>query len=114
VAEHVGPAVVNGDPRSLTNTKSDTSLSPEPSGGGGQTCSAAILTKTRRGRSRGPPAFPFRLLPVLPPQLAAFCPSTRYTDARPILSALAISVGLMPPAFSSRTCETSIDGGRPL
>jgi hypothetical protein len=38
----------------------------------------------------------------------------RYTDARPILSALAISVGPFPSAFSFRTWSASIEAGRPL
>jgi len=43
----------------------------------------------------------------------AGAPSTRYTDARPILSALAMSTGRMPCAFNSRTRAASIEGGRP-
>jgi hypothetical protein len=35
--------------------------------------------------------------------LAAFCPGTQHTDALPILSALAMSVGRMPHAFT-RPC----------
>jgi hypothetical protein len=44
-------------------------------------------------------------------QWSAFWPSTRYTDARPILSTFAISEGRMPCAFISRTREASIEGG---
>jgi hypothetical protein len=43
-----------------------------------------------------------------------FDANTRYTDARPILSTLAMSEGRMPWSFNSRTREASIDGGRPL
>jgi hypothetical protein len=39
------------------------------------------------------------------------CASSLYTDARPILSAFAMSEGRTPWAFSSRTREASIDGG---
>jgi hypothetical protein len=39
---------------------------------------------------------------------------TLYTKARSIVSALAMSTGRMPCAFSSRTREASIEGGRPL
>jgi hypothetical protein len=35
-------------------------------------------------------------------------------DERPILSVSAVSVGRMPCAFSSRTRDASINGGRPL
>jgi hypothetical protein len=37
---------------------------------------------------------------------------TQYTDARPILRALAISVGFMPSAFILRTRSASIEAGR--
>jgi hypothetical protein len=40
--------------------------------------------------------------------------SALYTDARPMLSAFAISVAPMPSAFMARTLATSIEPGRPL
>ena len=39
--------------------------------------------------------------------------SARYTDAHPILSALAMAVARRPRAFISRTREASIEGGGP-
>ena len=47
-------------------------------------------------------------------QCSAFCPSTLYTDARPILSALAMSTGRMACVFNSRTRDAAMEGGRPL
>ena len=45
--------------------------------------------------------------------LLAYTPSSAlYTDARPILSAFAISVAPMPLAFIARTLATSIDAGQ--
>jgi len=48
------------------------------------------------------------------PPFRAHSSSTRYTLARWILSALAISVAPMPSAFISRTLATSIEARRPL
>jgi hypothetical protein len=47
---------------------------------------------------------------------AGYCPAsnTRYTDARPILRALAISVAPRPCDFIARTWTASIEAGRPL
>jgi hypothetical protein len=45
---------------------------------------------------------------------AAAVSRKRYTDARHMLSFLAISVGRLPCAFNSRTRAPSIEAGRPL
>jgi hypothetical protein len=57
--------------------------------------------------------------PLAPPQNSATLFSAqeakaRYTDARPIFSALAISVGPIPCAVDSRTLPASIETERPL
>jgi len=52
--------------------------------------------------------------PMAPRLHCVRSPSALYTEARPILRALAISDAPMPWAFNSRTFVTSIDAGRPL
>jgi hypothetical protein len=68
---------------------------------GAQRCAHAAKAASEPARSDTAAAYPRR-------------PSARYTDARPILRALAISEAPRPLALIWRTLAASIEAGRPL